>query len=153
MHNYLWPDIEYRQQQDTMIYFYMDISNLIIYSILNKTILWLRCLDELILVYSFHVPMFICLKRLTTDVNILNVLQGSWNKSQITNVITFKIQLFFQKTVGLVPPTFENIIFKIAVEFLPTLQNSITFTMTIFFPKAILDFSHQHLQISNVTSL
>ncbi len=30
-------------------YVYMDISNLIIYLILNKTILWLRCLHELIL--------------------------------------------------------------------------------------------------------
>ncbi len=28
-------------------YVYMDISNLIIYLILNKTILWLRCLHEL----------------------------------------------------------------------------------------------------------
>ncbi len=30
-------------------YVYMDISNLIIYLILNKTILWLRCLHELLL--------------------------------------------------------------------------------------------------------
>ncbi len=38
-------------------YVYMDISNLIIYLILNKTILCLRCLHELLLEQSFHVPV------------------------------------------------------------------------------------------------
>ncbi len=36
-------------------YVYMDISNLIIDLILNKTIFWLRCLHEFLLEYSFHV--------------------------------------------------------------------------------------------------
>ncbi len=38
-------------------YVYMDISNLIIYLILNKTILLLRYLHELLLEYSFHDPV------------------------------------------------------------------------------------------------
>ncbi len=38
-------------------YIYMDISNLIIYLILNKTILWIWCLHELLLEYSFHVAV------------------------------------------------------------------------------------------------
>ncbi len=42
---------------DKIDYVYMDISDLIIYLFLNKTTLWLRCLHELLLEYSIHVPV------------------------------------------------------------------------------------------------
>jgi len=38
-------------------YICMDSSNLLIDLILNKTIFWLRCLHQLFLEYSFHVPV------------------------------------------------------------------------------------------------
>ncbi len=64
-------------------YVYMDISNLIIYFILNKTILWLRCLHELLLEYSQQAP----------DVYVTSGWRCTWRRTDIAFWLKMKIGL------------------------------------------------------------